>query len=161
MSVARLRGLLAVPLALATLAATPLDPPARAAVSASVRSFVQQVAQGITQDGPTAWQRYFAATPQFFMAVNGRLQFADGASARQGIAVLPTMIRRITLRFGDDLRIDPLSAELAMVAASYTEEVESPDGQQHGDRGFFSALAERQGGQWRFRNAHWSSLRPE
>lgn len=154
----RLRQLLAAPLALTALAGTPLDPAARAAVSASVRSFALQVAQGITQDGPTAWQRYFAPTPDFFMAVNGRLQFADGASARQGIAALPAVIRRITLRFGDDLRVDALSTDLAMVASSYSEEVESPDGQRRSDRGFFSALAERHGGQWRFRNVHWSSL---
>lgn len=154
---ARLPWLLAAPIALLSLAATPLEPAARAAVISSVRSFAQQVAHGITHDGPSAWQRYFALTPQFFMAVNGRLQFADGEAARQGIAALPGMIRHITLRWGDDLRVDPLGADLAMVATSYTEELESPDGQQHRDRGFFSAVAERRDGQWRFRDAHWSS----
>lgn len=158
MSVTRLRLLLAAPIALAALAASPLDPAARAAVSASVRSFAQQVAQGITQDGPRAWQRYFDSSPQFFMAVNGRLQFADGASAQQGIAALPGVIRRISLRWGDDLRVDPLTPDLAVVAASYTEELESPDGHKRSERGFFTALAEQDGHQWRFRNAHWSSL---
>jgi hypothetical protein len=131
-----------------------------AAVAADVRRFAQEVAAGISREGPTAWQRYFEDGPQFFMAVNGRLQFADGAAAQRGIAALPQMIRRITLTFGADLRVDPLGADLAMLASSYTEVLVSPKGDISTDRGFFSALAERRQGLWRLRNAHWSSLAP-
>ena len=138
-------------------AQAPLTPAARAAVAASVRAFAAEVATGVTRDGPTAWQRYFSGGPEFFMAVNGQLQFADGAAAARGIAALPALIQHLRLSWGEDLRVDPLTANLAMVAGSYREELHSPDGTQHQDRGFFSALAERREGRWRFRDAHWSS----
>jgi hypothetical protein len=136
----------------------PLAPATRARVAQEVQQFAQEVAAGISADGPTAWHRYLADGPEFFMGVNGRLQFADGAAAQRGIAALPQLIRRITLSFGPDLRVDPLTADLAMLASSYTEVLVSPAGQTSTDRGFFSALAERRAGRWQLRDAHWSSL---
>ena len=35
-----------------------------------------------------------------------------------------------------------------------------PDGTQMIDRGYFTAVAERSAGRWRFRDAHWSSVSP-
>ncbi len=137
-----------------------LTPQARAAVAASVRRFVLAVAQDVTAHGPTAWRRHFSDTPSFFMAVNGQLQFADSATAGRAIAALPAMIQRIELTWGEDLRIDPLTAHYAVVASSYSEVQVNPQGQAHTDRGYFSAVAERHAGEWTFRDAHWSSAPP-
>jgi len=126
-------------------------------VAADLRSFMQEIAREVTRQGPTAWQRYCADTPAFFMAVNGHLQFADGAAARAAIAALPAVIQHIELRWGKDLRVDPLSADYAVVAASYTELQVSPQGQRHVERGFFTGVAERGAQGWKLRDAHWSS----
>jgi hypothetical protein len=94
------------------------------------------------------------------MAVNGQLAFADSDAASRGIAALPAMIKRIELNWGDDLRIDPLTTRFAVVASSYRELQIKPDGTQMIDRGYFTAVAERSAGRWRFRDAHWSSVSP-
>jgi len=138
-----------------------LTPGTRAAVTASVRRFALAVAQDVTAHGPTAWRRYFSDTPSFFMAVNGQLQFADSAAASRAIAALPAMIRRMELTWGEDLGIDPLTAHYAVVASSYSEVQVNPQGQAHTDRGYFTAVAERHGGEWTFRDVHWSSAVPQ
>jgi DNA-binding transcriptional LysR family regulator len=134
-----------------------LSPPERHAVEVGVRQFALAVANDVTTHGPTAWRAHFSDTPDFFMAVNGAMAFPDSASATRGIAALPQLIARITLEWGDDLRIDPLTPELAVFASSYTEEQVTPKGEHVKDHGYFTAVAERRHGQWSFRDAHWSS----
>jgi hypothetical protein len=141
-------------------AQAPLTPAERAAVTAEVRQFMLRVASDITQHGPTAWRAQFSPTPQFFMAVNGTLAFADSAAASRGIAALPGIIKSIELKWGDDLRIDPLTAQFAVVASSYYEMQTHPDGTRTADRGYFTAVAERGAAGWTLRDAHWSSLTP-
>ena len=136
-----------------------LNPVTRKAVAAQVRGFVLEVAQDVTQHGPTVWRAHFVSTPQFFMAVNGQLAFADSDAASRGIAALPAMIKRIELNWGDDLRVDPLTTRFAVVASSYRELQIKPDGTQIMDRGYFTAIAERGAAGWMFRDAHWSSVR--
>ena len=46
----------------------------------------------------------------------------------------------------------------AVVATSYAEKLVGPDGATRYDRGYFTAVAEAQGGHWTFRDAHWSSV---
>jgi hypothetical protein len=148
-------------LALASAAAAaqaPLTPQARAAVSADVRHFMLAVASDVTQHGPTAWRAQFSPTPQFFMAVNGALAFADSAAASRGIAALPAIITSIELKWGDDLRIDPLTAHFAVVASSYYEVQTHPDGTRSIERGYFTGVAEQGVAGWTLRDAHWSSL---
>jgi hypothetical protein len=127
-------------------------------VDRDVRQFMQQVAADVTAHGPTAWRQHFADTPAFFMAVNGQLQFASGAAAGSAIAALPKEIQQIALKWGDDLRVDPLSAIYAVVGTSYSEKLVSPEGATRYDRGYFTALLESQGGHWIVRDAHWSSV---
>jgi hypothetical protein len=153
--------LASISLAPAKSAAAPapaLTAEARQALTGRVRAFALKVARDVTQNGPSAWSRYFQNSPDFFMAVNGQLAFADGAAASRGIAALPALIKHIELSWGQDLRIDPLTADFAVVAASYTEIQENPAGQRHTERGFFSAVAELSDGHWVFRDAHWSSI---
>jgi hypothetical protein len=103
-----------------------------------------------------AWQRHFEEGPAFFMAVNGRLAFADGASAAAAMKTLVHTIQHVELQWGDDLRIDALAPELAVVAASYHEVRVDAAGVRIDEDGFFTGVVERRGERWRFRDAHWS-----
>lgn len=137
-----------------------LTPAQRAAVEEGVRRFTASVAHDVTQEGPMAWRKHFADRPEFFMAVNGQLAFPSGQAAAQAIPEVARQYKHIELRWGDDLRLDALTENLCVVAASYTEIIElqpgikGPDGTQ---RGYFTGVAEKRNGQWQFRNAHWSS----
>jgi hypothetical protein len=132
--------------------------PSRSAEEASVRAFMQAVAQEVSREGPGAWRREFTDGPEFFMAANGQLVFADGAAAARGIEALTHTLPKIELRFGDDVRVEVLTDTLALIGCSYSEVQTNAQGEPHTDRGYFTALAERRDGQWRFRSAHWSSL---
>jgi hypothetical protein len=118
------------------------------------------VAHDVTQDGPIAWRKHFADSPAFFMAADGHLNFPDGASATAGIQDLAHAIKHIELQWGNDLRVDPLTANLAVVAASYHEVLVLAAGRRIDAKGFFTATAENRQGRWQFRNAHWSSAAP-
>ena len=157
--------------ALALLAALILGPPAASAadvlppevathVDREVRQFMQAVAADVTTHGPTGWQTHFSDTPAFFMVVNGQMQFASSAAAKSAIAALPKTIQQIGLKWGDDLRVDPLTAIYAVVGTSYAEKLVGPDGTARYDRGYFTAVVEAQAGHWTFRDAHWSSVPP-
>jgi hypothetical protein len=114
------------------------------------------VAHDVTENGPTTWQKEFADDPAFFMAVDGDLAFPNRQVAAQAIQNLPRIIKHIELRWGDNLRIDPLTADLAVVASSYTEVITDPTGHQLTENGFFTAVVELRDDRWQFRNAHWS-----
>jgi hypothetical protein len=49
------------------------------------------------------------------MAVNGQIAFPSGAAAKQGMPEVAQLIKHIDLKWGDDLRVDPLSPQLAVV----------------------------------------------
>jgi hypothetical protein len=129
-------------------------------VENEVRSFARSVAQGVTKHGPSAWQDYFENSPSFFMAVDGRVQFPDGASAQAAIPNLSRTIRKIELQWGDGLRVDPLTQDLAVVAAPWHEVMDLADGNRMDVSGYFTAVAENRNGRWQFRNAHWSTAQP-
>jgi hypothetical protein len=128
----------------------------RIEVIGDVRVFALEVAQDVTLRGPGAWAKHFSTAPEFFMASQGTLQFPNGAAASQGIEALTHSLKRIDLRFGDDLRVDPLTPDFAVVAASFTEVLTDSTDHDTPVSGYFTALAERRDGQWVFRNVHWS-----
>lgn len=138
-----------------------LTPERRAAVEDSVRQFTAAVAHDVTEEGPIAWKRHFADSPNFFMAVDGKLVFPNGQAAAQAIPEIARQYQHIELRWGNDLRLDALTENLCVVAGSYTEVIElrpgvtGPGGTQ---MGYFTGVAEKRDGQWQFRNAHWSEL---
>jgi hypothetical protein len=140
--------------------ASDLTPARAAAVEDGVRAFARTVAHDITQEGPTAWRKLFSQSPSFFMAVDGHLVFPSGAAARTAIQDLSRTIQHIELQWGDDLRVDPLAPDLAMLATSYHEVRVSPAGGRVEENGFFTGLAEYREGHWQFRNAHWSVALP-
>jgi hypothetical protein len=134
----------------------PLTPERAAAVEDGVRAFTQTVAHDVTQNGPTAWRKHFSDSPAFFMASNGLLVFPNSAAATKGIQDFARTIKQIELRWGDDLRVDPLTPDLAVVAATYHEIQVNTAGQRVDEAGFFTGIAEYRDGRWQFRNAHWS-----
>jgi hypothetical protein len=134
-----------------------LTAPRAAAVEQGVRTFMATVAHDVTQEGPLAWSKHFEDSPAFFMAVNGQMAFPSGAAAKQGIQNVALTLKHIDLRWGDDLRVDPLTPELAIVATPWHEIKTDAAGQTTEDGGFFTGLVEYRDGGWQFRNAHWSS----
>jgi hypothetical protein len=128
-----------------------------AAAEDGARVFMQSVARDITHDGPTAWLKYFETSPAFFMAVNGQLAFANNAAATAGTQAFASTNKSIELTWGDDVRVDPLTPELAAVGASWREIQEDTAGHRAEEKGYFTALVENRGGHWQIRDAHWSS----
>ncbi len=127
------------------------------AINRAVRAFMQTVSHSVTQDGPVAWIKYFDASPAFFMAVNGQMAFPNAAAAQDGTRKFAQTIRHIELKWGDDLRVDPLTNEFAIVAASFLEIQVDTAGHSITETGYFTGLAEYREGHWQFRNAHWSA----
>jgi ketosteroid isomerase-like protein len=108
------------------------DAASSAGVAESVRAFMETVAREVTRDGPAAWRRQFADDAAFFMAAEGRLVFPSAEAAANGIDELTRVIAHIELRWGNDVRVDPLGP----------------------------GLAEHRAAGWRFRDAHWSVVGP-
>jgi hypothetical protein len=134
-----------------------LTPASAAAIDESARTFMHTVAHDVTQEGPLAWLKFFDTGPGFFMAVNGQLAFPNDAAAKEGTQNFAQTISRIDLTWGNDLRVDPLTAELAVVAASWREIQVDKAGHRIEDAGYFTGLAEDRDRHWRFRDAHWSA----
>src|SRR5271169_2538342 len=134
-----------------------VTPDGAASVDQAVRAFMQTVSHSVTQDGPMAWLKYFDASPAFFMAVNGQMAFSNTAAAEEGTRKFAQSIRHIELKWGDDLRVDPLPNEFAVVAVSWRETQVDTAGHSVTETGYFTGLAEYREGRWQFRDAHWSS----
>ena len=132
----------------------------KAAVEQEVRQFAAAVSRDITQQGPGAWEKHFADSPAFFMASEGKLVFPSRQAASQAIGELTHSIQHIELTWGDDLRVDALTPEFAVVASSWHEVQSDKEGHQTTESGFFTGLAQRHNGHWEFRNAHWSVAVP-
>jgi hypothetical protein len=131
-----------------------------APVQSAVSAYLHTVAADVTREGPIAWRRHFSLGPGFFMAVDGRLAFPDGATAATAIQELTRTLPHIELRWGDDIRVDALTPRLAGVATSYNEVTVNAAGQRSEASGYFTGVVENRDGRWRFLNAHWSSLQP-
>ena len=129
----------------------------RAAVEGQVRRFAGAVAHDVTQDGPAAWGKYFSGSPDFFMAVNGKLAFPDGQAAAQALPEIARVYKQIELHWGGDLRVDALTPELAAMATPYEEAIDYADGHHEAASGYFTSVVELQNGKWEFRDAHWSA----
>jgi len=127
------------------------------AVDQPIRGFMQSVAHDVTQDGPLAWLKYFDEGPEFFMAVNGQMAFPNSAAAGEGTRKFAQTISHIELNWGDDLRVDPLTANFAVVAASWREVQIDTSGHRVQEAGYFTATVEYRNGRWQFRDAHWSA----
>ena len=121
-----------------------------------MRVFALEVAQDVTLRGPGAWAKHFSTAPEFFMASQGSCSSRTGPTPPRASRQLTHTLKHIELRFGDDLRVDPLTPDYAVVAASFTEVLTDNADHDTPVSGYFTALAERRGNAWVFRNAHWS-----
>jgi hypothetical protein len=140
-----------------TSPALTVDP---SATTNDVRTFAASVADDVTRRGPLAWRDQFADTPNFFMAADGQLVFANSDAATRGIKDLPRSIAHIELRWGEPMLVDPLSPTLAMLAAPYHEVTVDNAGHRVESSGYFTGLVELGPAGWKFRNAHWSVATP-
>jgi len=138
----------------------PLTPERAAAIQQDVRAYADTIAHDVTTEGPAAWRRHFVDSPAFFMASEGRLVFPDSASATPAIEELTRTVQQIELTWGDDLRVDPLTPQFAVIGASYHETRVETTGEHIDEKGFFTATAENTNGRWQLRDAHWSVLAP-
>lgn len=134
----------------------PLTAAQATVVTDGVRAFAQNVERDVTQQGPSAWSRYFEDVPEFFMVVNGQMAFSSGVAAMTAMPNVAAQYKQITLEWGDDLRVDPLAFDLAVFAAPYHESLVLADGRHVESSGYFTGVAEFRGGAWKFRDAHWS-----
>ena len=132
-----------------------IAPEREAEIRREVQEFAATVARDVTQDGPAAWRKHFSEGPEFFMVSEGHLQFPNSASAIAGIQELRRTIKHLELDWSD-VRVDPLTPELAVMGAGWHEVVELAEGKRVEDTGYFTGIAEHRNGRWQFRNAHWS-----
>ena len=139
--------------------ARPITAAEAANVDEGVRSFMATIARDVTRDGPTAWRKHFADSPAFFMVNDGQMAFPHSADATKGIQDFAATIRSIRLEWGSELRVDPLTPNFAVVAASYLEKQDFLSGKSVGVHGYFTGIAELRDGRWQLRDAHWSSVR--
>ena len=139
-----------------SVACGPRQAGSTAVVEDQVRVFARQVAHDVTAEGPAAWRRHFADSPAFFMAVNGQMAFANSDAVTAGLPDIARNLPHIELNWGDDLRVDPLTPQLAVLATSYHEVLVNSKGDRQDAKGFFTGTAEYRDGRWQFRNAHWS-----
>jgi hypothetical protein len=131
-----------------------------ARVGDGVASMMKNIENEISAKGPIAWLDYFEDTPGFFMASGGQLALKDYSSAVTFVKNnLVKMMPRIKLRW-KDVRIDPLSNDLATAAAGFHEDISLANGKTMSFDGYFTATAHFDGHAWKLRNLHWSILPP-
>jgi hypothetical protein len=128
-------------------------------VERSVRAFMQTVSHDVTQQGPAAWRKFFSHGPKFFMASGGHLVFPNYPAADKGINGLASTIKHIDLTWGSEVRVDPMTPTLAVVATPW-HEVRTTTAGRVDDSGFFTGTVEYLDGRWQFRDLHWSVAGP-
>jgi hypothetical protein len=143
-----------------SVGSSPLTSAQKQVIQDNVRRFVLDVAHDVSQEGPAAWRKHFVDSPSFFMADNGRLEIPNSQAATETIQALTHTIKHIGLRWGEDLRVNPLTRDFAVVATSYGEVLTDTKVNEVTANGFFTGIAENRNGQWQFRNAHWSEPLP-
>lgn len=122
----------------------------------SVKVFAATIEKDISHNGPKAWLTYFATTPDFFMASNGKLVFPDNKHATDFINdTLSASIKNISLKW-NDIRIDSITPSIAMMAASFNEVLTDISNKQMPFNGYFTGVVQHTGKGWQLRNAHWS-----
>ena len=123
-----------------------VTPNEAAGVDQAVGKFMQTVSRSVTQDGPLAWIKFFDASPAFFMAVNGKMEFPSAVAAEDGTRKFAQTISKIELQWANDLRVDPLTNEFAIVAVSWREIQVDTAGHSVTETGYFTGLVEHREG---------------
>jgi hypothetical protein len=122
----------------------------------SVRQLMAQIAEDVSRNGPIVWLKYFMDSSAFFMVSDGQLVFPSYDSAFQFVKTkLIRVMIDIQLSW-KDIRIDPLTQDLAIIAASFNERITDSSHHQMNSRGYFTALAQQTHLGWKLRDANWS-----
>jgi hypothetical protein len=125
-------------------------------VKNDVTQMVESIAKNVSDKGPVAWLLYFENTPDFFMASEGQLQFPNIDTATSFINnTLVHNISKIELLWSN-IRIDPLTRELANIGATFHEDIINIDGRKIPVDGYFTGIAHQTSLGWKLHNAHWS-----
>lgn len=128
-------------------------------VTDSIRRMTANLINDLSVHGPGAWLNYFEESPDFFMVSNGRLAFKDYQSGKTFIE--DTLIKyfvKINLQL-NQLRIDPLTLDLASIGAGFHEELFDSTGKMALADGYLTALVKHTNQGWKFRNLQWSMLK--
>jgi hypothetical protein len=128
----------------------------RSVVEDSVHQMLASIAKAISHEGPIAWLEYFENSPDFFMAADGQLAFANNDSATNFLKnTYAKSIYKIELSW-NHVRIDPFSSQVAGVAAVFHEDITDTAGRKSPSDGYFTGIAHQTAQGWQLRNAHWS-----
>jgi hypothetical protein len=127
-------------------------------VKKNVTQMVESIAKNVSDKGPVAWLFYFENTPDFFMVSEGQLKFPNKDTATNFINnTLVHNISKIELHWSN-IRIDPLTRELASIGAIFHEDIINVDGKKILVDGYFTGIAHQTSQGWKLHNAHWSIL---
>ena len=130
-------------------------------VKKNVQQMMDLVSKDISHDGPIAWLNYFENDPNFFMASDGQLVFANKDSASLFIKnILVKQINKVELSWSN-IRIDPLTQKFANVGATWNEIFTDFSNNKTSQEGYFTAIAEKTSQGWKLLNAHWSVIKPK
>jgi len=126
-----------------------------ATVKQGAQEMMDSISHDITTKGPMAWLQYFANSPDFSMASDGRLEFQNYDSAQYFISHVLVKMKKINLHWSN-IRIDPLTNTLASVGSDFHEDITTSDQKTTPYDGYFTGIAECSPKGWQLRNAHWS-----
>jgi len=121
----------------------------------SVKQMASIIAGDISRDGPKAWLKHFAKSPQFFMASEGKLVFPNNDSAEVFVKNFAKSVSSIHLNW-TGINVDPITINLAVMRAYFHEVITDTSGHQMPAEGYFTGLAEYTPEGWKLRNLHWS-----
>jgi hypothetical protein len=134
----------------------PLSDSQSAEVKADVLKLADSTAKDISTKGPIAWLDHFEDSPGFFMASGGSLAFPDYHTADSFIkGTVVKVMPKITLKWSD-IRVDPLTSQIAVMGAGFHEDVTDPTGKITPYDGYFTATVHQTEKGWKFRDEHWS-----
>jgi hypothetical protein len=122
-----------------------------------VHLMADAIVKDLHNEGPIAWLKYFSNSNQFFMASNGMLVFPNIDSANSFVPKYAKQIQRVDLLW-TDIRVDSLTPDYGIMAATYHETIISATGVQDTPSGYFTGVVEKTVKGWKLRDAHWSTL---
>jgi hypothetical protein len=120
----------------------------------------EAIVKDLHNEGPIAWLQYFSDSKQFFMASDGQLVFPNIDSANAFVPRFAKHIQRVDLTW-NDIRIDSLTPDFGLMAATFHEALIGASGVQDTPTGYFTGVVENTATGWKLRDAHWSTLSPQ
>ena len=89
------------------------------------------------------------------MASDGQLAFSSYTSAEAALPAIARSLHAVDLHW-QQLRIDSLSPDFAVLASPFTEQLTDSFGHVRAVAGYFTAVVERADSGWQLRDLHWS-----